>query len=58
MYAGAKSVGLWIRHGWHVAIAYVIGYFALLVILGWHPNQAQRGEPVASRAPVTAPATR
>ena len=35
MYPEAKSVGLWLRHGWHVAIAYVIGFFALLFILGW-----------------------
>ena len=27
MYPEAKSVGLWLRHGWHVALAYVIGFF-------------------------------
>jgi len=37
-YAEAKSVGLWLRHGWHVAVAYVIGFFALLAVLGWHPD--------------------
>jgi Na+/H+ antiporter NhaD/arsenite permease-like protein len=34
----AKSVGAWIRHGWHVAIAYVVGFFCLLLVLGWHPD--------------------
>jgi hypothetical protein len=59
MYPEAKSVGLWLRHGWHVAIAYVIGFFALLFILGWHPNAKHKGgEPVASQPAVTAPATR
>src|SRR5437899_6289050 len=34
----AKSVGLWLRHGWHVAVAYVIGFFILLWVLDWHPD--------------------
>jgi Na+/H+ antiporter NhaD/arsenite permease-like protein len=38
LYPEAKSVGLWLRHGWHVAIAYVIGFFVMLVVLGWHPD--------------------
>jgi hypothetical protein len=38
MYPEAKSVGLWVRKGWPVAVAYVIGFFVMLVILGWHPD--------------------
>lgn len=38
MYPEARSVGQWIRHGWHVAVAYVIGYFVMLAVLGWHPD--------------------
>jgi Na+/H+ antiporter NhaD/arsenite permease-like protein len=38
MYPEAKSVGSWLRHGWHIAIAYVIGYAALYFTLGWHPD--------------------
>jgi Na+/H+ antiporter NhaD/arsenite permease-like protein len=38
MYPEAKSVGLWLRHGWHVAIAYVIGFFVMLAVLGWNPD--------------------
>ncbi len=38
MYPEAKSVGLWLRHGWHVAVAYVIGFFFMLAMLGWHPD--------------------
>ncbi len=38
MYPEAKSVGLWLRHGWYIPVAYVIGFFALLIILGWHPD--------------------
>jgi Na+/H+ antiporter NhaD/arsenite permease-like protein len=42
MYPEAKSVGLWLRHGWHVALAYVIGFFVMLAILGWHPDPDHR----------------
>jgi Na+/H+ antiporter NhaD/arsenite permease-like protein len=38
MYPEARSVGLWLRHGWPVAVAYVIGFFVMLVVLGWHPD--------------------
>jgi Na+/H+ antiporter NhaD/arsenite permease-like protein len=41
-YAEAKSVGLWLRHGWHIAVAYVIGFFVMLAIIGWHPNSDLR----------------
>ena len=34
----ARSVGLWLRHGWHVALAYVVGFFVLLAVMGWHPH--------------------
>jgi Na+/H+ antiporter NhaD/arsenite permease-like protein len=33
----ARSVGAWLRHGWFVALAYVIGFFVLLGVLGWRP---------------------
>jgi len=38
MYPEAKSVGLWLRHGWPVTAAYVVGFFVMLAILGWHPD--------------------
>jgi len=38
MYPEGKSAGLWLRHGWHVAVAYVIGFFVMLAVLGWHPD--------------------
>jgi len=40
-YPQAKNVGLWLRHGWHVAVGYVLGFFVLMAVLGWHP-QAKR----------------
>ena len=32
-----RNVLLWIKNGWHVAAAYVIGFFALYLLLGWEP---------------------
>jgi Na+/H+ antiporter NhaD/arsenite permease-like protein len=43
MYPEAKSVGSWLRHGWHVTLAYVLGFFALLFIMGWYPNAPHKG---------------
>ena len=55
MYPEAKSVGLWLKHGWHVALAYVIGFFVMLAVLGWHPDAAIKRDAVAT--PAAAPAT-
>jgi len=38
MYPEAKSVGLWLKHGWFVAVAYVVGFVAMLAVIGWHPD--------------------
>jgi Na+/H+ antiporter NhaD/arsenite permease-like protein len=38
MYPEAKSVGRWVSQGWPVAVAYVVGFFVMLAIIGWHPD--------------------
>ena len=38
MYPEAKSVGSWLWHGWPIAVAYVIGFFFMLAIIGWRPD--------------------
>ncbi len=38
MYPEAKSVGRWLAHGWHVALAYIAGFLVLLALVGWHPT--------------------
>ncbi|MDP2826401.1 MAG: citrate transporter [Sulfuritalea sp.] len=42
LFPEAKSVGQWLRHGWFIAVGYVVGFFALLAILGWHPNEKHK----------------
>ncbi len=57
MYPEAKSVGRWLFHGWHVALAYVLGFFTLLFVLGWHPNPPHKTGATPIDPPVaTAPA--
>ena len=38
MFPEARSVVQWMRHGWHVALAYVVGFFVMLAVLEWHPE--------------------
>ncbi len=32
-----RNVILWLKKGWHVAVAYIIGFFTLYLIMGWEP---------------------
>ena len=55
MYPEAKSVGLWLRHGWYIAVAYVIGFFVMFAILGWRPDADHRKRvDLSSETPVVA----
>jgi Na+/H+ antiporter NhaD/arsenite permease-like protein len=38
MYPEAKSVVRWITQGWPIMVAYVVGFFVMLALLGWHPD--------------------
>lgn len=42
MFPEAKSVSRWLRHGWHVAPAYLAGFAVLFVLVGWHPEPAHK----------------
>jgi Na+/H+ antiporter NhaD/arsenite permease-like protein len=45
MYPEAKSVGRWLRHGWFVAVAYVLGFLVMLGALGFHPQAPHKARP-------------
>jgi Na+/H+ antiporter NhaD/arsenite permease-like protein len=47
MYPEARSVGRWLKEGWHVAVAYVLGFFFMLAVLGWHPDAPLKTVPAA-----------
>jgi Na+/H+ antiporter NhaD/arsenite permease-like protein len=53
----SRSVTQWLRHGWHVAIAYVAGFFVLLAVHGWAPHE-QHTRDHAPGARSSAPAIR
>ncbi len=38
LYPDARSAMAWLRGGWHVVVAYVVGFFVLLAVLGWQPH--------------------
>jgi Na+/H+ antiporter NhaD/arsenite permease-like protein len=64
LFPEAKSVGQWLRHGWFIPVGYVVGFFALLALLGWHPHERVREgvpasaivESVKARSSAVAPA--
>ena len=53
----ARSVFAWLRHGWHVALGYVVGFTVMLLVMGWNPHEPHRRSdaptgPVAVAVPV------
>jgi Na+/H+ antiporter NhaD/arsenite permease-like protein len=56
MYPEAKSVGRWLKHGWHVTLAYVIGFFVMLAILGWRPDADHKKRAMLEPPPTAAAA--
>jgi Na+/H+ antiporter NhaD/arsenite permease-like protein len=49
-YPEARSVGAWLKHGWHVTLAYVVGFAVLLAAMGWQPHAPHRAPPSAPAA--------
>ncbi len=41
----AKSVASWLTQGWHVTVAYVVGFLVLLALHGWQPIEIGVPEP-------------
>ncbi|MCA8973447.1 MAG: citrate transporter [Planctomycetes bacterium] len=42
LFPEARSVKHWLLGGWHVAVGYLLGFFAMLLLLGWHPEHAAK----------------
>jgi len=34
----ARSVFGWLKSGWHILVAYILGFFVLLFLMGWEPQ--------------------
>jgi len=42
MYPEAKNTVSYVKGGWHVAVAYVFGFFVLMATLGWQPHASHK----------------
>ena len=58
MYPEARSVVSWVRHGWHVAVAYVLGFAMVMAVLGWQPAVEEHRPPAVRPLITEAPHTR
>ncbi|MGB5103878.1 MAG: SLC13 family permease [Steroidobacteraceae bacterium] len=48
LFPQGRSVGDWLKAGWHVALAYVVGFLVMIALVGWHPHESHRQVPAAS----------
>jgi len=46
LFPEARSVGGWVKGGWHVALAYVAGFAVLMFTLGWQPHAPHKSPPL------------
>jgi Na+/H+ antiporter NhaD/arsenite permease-like protein len=53
MFPQARSVGSWLKSGWHVAVAYVLGFVIALSIIGWNPSPKRAVAPIESATQVS-----
>lgn len=42
MYPQAKSTVNYLKSGWHVTFAYIVSFFVMLGIVGWHPHDPHK----------------
>ena len=47
LFPEAKSVGNWLKNGWHVTLAFILGFAALQLTVGWHPHAPHKSAPAA-----------
>jgi len=52
-YPDAKSVFAWLRGGWHVALAYVLGFAFMLAVHGWAPDLPHRASATTTGEPAS-----
>jgi Na+/H+ antiporter NhaD/arsenite permease-like protein len=53
LFPEARSVGRWVRDGWHVILAYVVGFIAVMTLLGWQPHPRHKASSTAIENPLS-----
>jgi Na+/H+ antiporter NhaD/arsenite permease-like protein len=56
LYPEGKNAIAWVRGGWHVTLAYVIGFFVMLAVQGWYPQPKHEAPMSAPKAALASPA--
>jgi Na+/H+ antiporter NhaD/arsenite permease-like protein len=51
LYPEARSVWQWVRHGWPVALAYVVAFFVMLAVWLWHPDASHKADVIEIHSP-------
>lgn len=44
MYPETRNTVNYLKNGWHVAVAYVFGFFVMLGVVGWHPHAPHKDD--------------
>jgi Na+/H+ antiporter NhaD/arsenite permease-like protein len=53
----ARSVVSYVKNGWHVTVAYIVGFFIMLGIVGWNPHTPRKKEQQVPVENTESPAT-
>ncbi len=48
LFPEGKSVGQWLRHGWHVAVGYLVGFAVLMWSVGWQVSPPHKAPGIAA----------
>jgi Na+/H+ antiporter NhaD/arsenite permease-like protein len=56
MYPDTRYAGRWLRQAWYVPVAYVAGFFVVVLLLGFNPGTAPRNSQASAARPPAAEA--
>src|SRR5438046_1347611 len=45
LFPEVRSLGAWVKEGWFIIVGYVVGFCALLIVLGWTPHAPHKATP-------------
>ncbi len=48
----ARNVVKWVKEGWYVIVAYILGFAVMMFVIGWHPTSSKSHKEPATECPV------